>query len=416
MRTRPLLVVLGLLLAVYAGRALAGCAGARPEAEEAAPRALVLVSLDGFRPDYLDRDVDAPTLRWIAGGVRARLVPVFPSKTFPNHYSLVTGLHPEQHGIVGNTMRDPLRLVDGAPARFSLGNREAVRDGRWWGGEPIWVTAERQGLRTAPLFWPGSEAEIGGVRPSVWQPFDGALPYEDRARAALDALDGGAAFATVYIQATDDAGHAHGPDAPEVDAAVEAADRALALLVDGLRRRGRLATTDLVVVSDHGMAPVSRERVVLLDDALDVGAHDVDWGEPSGIWPRDGQDAGAIARAVDALDHVSAYVRADVPARLRYRDHPRIPPVVVLPDVGWTLTSRRYLDANPDRPRGGTHGYDNAHPSMHGVFLARGPHIRDAAALDTLRAVDVYHVLAAALGLTAAPNEGDPDAVRRVLR
>ena len=407
---------------LVAAASLAGCAGP-PRVVAPVPETgptLILVSLDGFRWDYLDRPgVRAPTLRFVAEGVRAgRLVPVFPTKTFPNHYSLVTGLHPEAHGVVGNSMRDPGRLVDGQPARFSLSDRDALADPRWWGGEPIWVTAERQGVPTGTVFWPGSEAEIGGVRPGRWLPYDGEMPYAARVDTALAWLDAPDPphLVTLYVEAVDDAGHRWGPDAAEVDAAIARVDSALARLVDGLRQRGRLGQTDLVVVSDHGMTALSPSRVVLLDDALDLAVDDVDWGEPVGVWPGPGRDAGAIAARISALPHLTAYRKEDLPERLHYSDNARIPPVVVLADDGWTASSRAYVERNPDRPSGGTHGYDNRFESMHGVFLARGPAFRSGARPDSLQAVDVYGVVARALGLDPAPNAGDPAAAGRVLR
>ncbi|MEM0961259.1 MAG: alkaline phosphatase family protein [Bacteroidota bacterium] len=417
-RRRLLLSALGVLFLVLVGQKLQGCATtpADGDRQQAEPRALVLVSFDGFRHDYLDRDIDTPALDWMAEGVTARLIPVFPTKTFPNHYSIVTGLYPEQHGIVGNTMRDPERLMDGEPAQFSLSNREAVQSSAWWGGEPIWVTAERQGVTTAPVFWPGSEAEIGGVRPTTWEPYNGAKPYLARVQTVLDALDAGAGYASMYAEEVDNAGHRYGPDSPEVAEAVSVVDAMLDALIDGLRQRGRLDDTDIVVTSDHGMTGLSRDRVVLLDDALTVSDHDLIWGEPAGIWPREGQSASEIVDAVNALDHVTAYLREDVPARLRYSDNPRIPPVVIIPDEGWSVTSQSYLIRNPDRPSGGTHGYDNALLSMHGIFLARGPRIRQDVELETLHIVDLYGIMAEALALDPAENAGDPAAIRRVLR
>ena len=404
--------------------ALAGCASS-PVAE--APRdgsdapLVVLVSIDGFRYDYLERaDVEAPTLRALAArGVRAeRLVPVYPTKTFPNHYSLVTGLVPAQHGVVGNTMRDDsMAGPDGEPARFSLGDRDAVTDARWWGGEPIWATAERQGVRAGTAFWPGSEAAIGGVRPSRWLVYDGDLAYAARVDSALawtDVPDLG--LVTLYFEAVDDAGHRHGPAAPEVAAAIEAVDAALGRLVAGLEARGRAAT--LVVVSDHGMTPVDPSRRVLLDEAVDLDAEAafVVWGEAAGVWPAPGVDAAELAGRIDALAHVRAYPRESVPERLRYRDHARIPPVVLVADEGWTVTSRHYADRYPERPSGGAHGYDNALPSMAGLFIASGPGVRSGVTVPALSALDVYGLLARLLGVEAAPNEGDAAAADRVLR
>lgn len=420
MRRSVLLAVVLALGTLYACRT-AGGAGT-DEAAATAP-AVVLVAIDGFRHDYLDRDdVEIPTLRRLAAeGVRAEsLVPVYPTKTFPNHYSLVTGLHPEAHGIVGNTMRDPDRLVDGEPARFSLSNREAVADGRWWGGEPIWVTAERQGVRTATAFWPGSEAEIGGRRPTHWLPYDGDMPYADRVDQALAWLDldgpGRPRLVTLYFEGVDTAGHRFGPDAQETVEAIEAVDAALGRLVDGLAARGLRATTDLVVVSDHGMAAVSPERRVLLDDAVAVDSLDeVVWGEPVGIWPG-AVEVGSLVARLDALPHVRAYRREATPERLHYRNHPRIPPVVLIAEEGWTVTSRAYVERNPDSPRGGSHGYDNRARSMHGVFVASGPSVPVGERVGSFSAVDVYGVLARMLGVEAAPNAGDPYVAGRVLR
>jgi predicted AlkP superfamily pyrophosphatase or phosphodiesterase len=419
-----------LALALLAALVLAACRAAAPPAAPLATAAsapadtaapLVLVSIDGFRPDYR-ATAPTPTLdRLAAEGVRAeRLVPVFPTLTFPNHYSLVTGLHPEEHGIVGNSMFDPAFAAAGTDSTFSLGDREALADGRWWGGEPIWVTAEREGIRTAPLFWPGSEAEIGGVRPSVWHPYDGDLPYEARVDSVLAWLDRPAetrpGFAALYVSAVDHAGHDHGPDAPETAAAVAQADRVLARLVAGLEARGLYDRTNLVVVSDHGMAALAPDRVAYLDDAVDLEAdlERILYGATTLVWPRPGRED-AVVEALRGLDHVTVYRREEVPERLHFRDHRRIAPVVVVADVGWTLTTRDYVERRGG-PTGGTHGYDNAAPEMAALLVARGPAFRSGAVVDEVSSVDLYNVMAAALGLRPAPNSGDPAALPALLR
>lgn len=400
---------------------LAACAAPHPATSVPAPPAargpVVLVSIDGLRHDALDRaGVEAPALRRLAAeGARAdHLVPVYPTKTFPNHYSLVTGLHPEAHGLVNNTMRDPGRLVDGRPARFSLSDRAAVADGAWWGGEPIWVTAERQGVRAATVFWPGSEAAIGGVRPSRWLPYDGDMPYAARVDTVLAWLSGPAParLATLYFEGVDTAGHRHGPDAPETAAAIAEVDAAMARLVAGLAARGIEAT--IVVVSDHGMVAVSPDRVVVLDDAIDLDAVDeVMWGEPVGIWPG-AADADSLVARLDALPHLDAMRREAVPERLHYRASDRIPAIVLMADEGWTVTSRAGLARRA--PTGGAHGYDNALPSMHGVFFAAGPAVRAGAEIGAVQAVDVYALLAQLLGVRPAAHAGDATLADRVLR
>ncbi|OZC04364.1 ectonucleotide pyrophosphatase/phosphodiesterase [Rubricoccus marinus] len=415
MRTPSFLLVVLLL----AGCASGGAPQMAPEASgERTP--LILISVDGMRHDYLDReDASTPTFdALVASGVRAeRLIPSYPTKTFPNHYTLVTGLHPAEHGIVGNTILDPdMGDSRGDSARFSLGNREAVTDGRWWGGEPIWVTAENAGIRTGTVSWPGSEAEIMGVRPTNWMVYDGDLSYDARVDSALGWVGAGAGFVTLYFEGVDTQGHRNGPLAPETARALEDVDAALARLVAGLRQRQ--IDADIVIVSDHGMADMAPERRVVLDDVIDLETETayVIWGEAAGIWPALGADVDDMVARIDAMDHVSAWHRDDVPERYRFRGSRRIPPIVIDPEEGWTVTSRDYVERYPDRPNGGAHGFDNALLSMHGVFLASGPHFRAGTMTAPLASVDVYDILARALGVTPAANSGDPAVADRVLR
>ena len=378
-------------------------------------RAVVLVSIDGFRADYLDReDAHTPTLDWIAGsGVRADgMTPVYPSVTLPNHWSLVTGLHPEEHGIVGNEIRD-------ARGRMFQGTRKTGdRDPAWWGGEPIWATAERQGLRAGTVFWPGSHV----VQPGLWRPYDAGVSYTARVDTALAWLDlpleARPHFVTLYFEGVDGAGHERGPLAPETARAMEEVDRALSRFVDGLEARGRLHATDLVVVSDHGMTALSRQRLVFLDDAVDLGreAEHVLWSEPTGIWPASGVDADALVARIDALEHVRAYRREDTPAHLRFRHNDRIAPVVVVADLGWSTTTRARAAADPAFPIAGSHGYDVREADMRALFIARGPSFLAGVRTKPLATVDVHGILAGALEIEPAKTSGDPEAAARVLR
>ncbi|HEU5039582.1 MAG TPA: ectonucleotide pyrophosphatase/phosphodiesterase, partial [Gemmatimonadales bacterium] len=265
---------------------LVGCGGrARPP--------VVLVSLDGFRQEYFDRGLTPALAALARDGVRARaLVPVFPTTTFPNHYAIVTGLYPGRHGIVGNEFTAP-----DVGARFAMRDRGAVRDARFWLGMPVWVAAERHGLRTAPYFWPGSEAPIDGIRPTWWMPYDHATPDTARVRRVLDwlALPEGRrpALVTLYFSLVDHAGHDFGPDAPETDSAIARADHLVALLRAGLDRLGR--STNLLVVSDHGMTAVSPERVVWLDGFVPREWLEIDGRSPvlTG-WPLPGREDSVV--------------------------------------------------------------------------------------------------------------------------
>ncbi|MGD0483536.1 MAG: ectonucleotide pyrophosphatase/phosphodiesterase, partial [Gemmatimonadales bacterium] len=218
---------------------VAGTAAGAPAPRRSPPRPLlILMSFDGFRWDYLDRGLTPNLSRIAESGVRVRaLVPSFPTKTFPNHYTLVTGLLPEHHGIVDNTVKDP-----GTGAVFHASDTLAVRDPRWWGGEPLWVTAERQGARSAAMFWPGTEAPIAGVLPTYWRRYDARVPDSARVDQVLAWLDLPDAqrpsVLLLYLSDTDDAGHRYGPDAPQMADAIRQVDAMVGRLVDGLRARG----------------------------------------------------------------------------------------------------------------------------------------------------------------------------------
>lgn len=374
--------------------------------------------IDGFRYDYLDR-YPCPNLhRIIAQGVRAPLVSEFPTKTFPNHYSIVTGLFPEHHGIVDNTMYDP-----SVNAEFRINDSTAVRDGRWWGGEPLWVTAERQGQLTAPFFWPGSEAVIEGIRPHYWLPYQGAMPDSARIRRVLEWLTLPAGrrptLVTLYFSEVDHEGHDVGPISPLMAAAVLHVDSAIGDLLDGLAARQLTDHVNVIVVSDHGMAAISPDSVVALDDylSLDALAH-VSGGNPElGLWPKPGLEDSVVRSLRGRNPHLDVWRRDSIPARFHYRDNPRIPPVLALAHLGWSLTLRRGdIASHPDRFRGGEHGYDDTLSVMRATFLALGPAFRQGVTAGAFRNIHLYDLMTGILGLTPAPNDGRRDSTITLLR
>ena len=394
---------------VFASTALAPLAPAQPPAT-------VLISFDGFRADYLERP-GAIRLRALAarGARLERLLPSFPSKTFPNHHTIATGLYPEHHGLVANTMRDPA-----IAERFTIGDTLVARDPRWWGGEPIWATAERQGVRSASLFWPGGDYEIAGRRPTYYRPYDGRVPDTARVLQVLDWLalpaDRAPRFVALYFSTTDDAGHAHGPASPQVDSAIAHVDALLGRLEDGLTARGLRERVNLVIVSDHGMTAIDSTRLIHLDDYLDLSTVEVvDWMPVTALTPRPGDEAAVYARLHGAHPHLTVFRKEAVPDRFHYRAHPRITPLVLLADEGWTITSRERARRLPP-PRGGTHGYDPALPSMGALFVAAGPGIRPGVRLGPLPNVEVYALLAHLLGIAPAPHDGTGALRDRVAR
>ena len=394
------------------------CGAPVAQRRSADPPILILVSFDGWRWDYIDRAI-VPNLKALAArGVRAKgLIPSFPSLTFPNHYTLVTGLYPEHHGIVSNTVADPT-----FPERFRMSS-PTVRDARWWGGEPIWVTAIRQNRIAMDMFWPGSEAPIGGVSPTRWWPFDGTVSNEERVTRVLDwfALPAAEqpAFVSLYFQEVDHIGHVNGPDSPEVMTAAGHLDTALGQLIAGVRRLGLEDRTTFVVVSDHGMAKHSDDQMIYLDDAVDPKSVDlISPGEFLQIAPRSGtvDDLYRVLRG--KLQHITIYKRDQVPAALHYRGHPRMAPIVGVLDEGWLITTREAeARRRPDaEARGGLHGFDPKFQSMHGLFVAAGPDVRQGLVVAPFENIHVYDLLCSILKITPAKNDGHSSVTRGFLR
>jgi predicted AlkP superfamily pyrophosphatase or phosphodiesterase len=390
-----------------------------PRRQDAAP-ILVLISFDGWRWDYESR-YSAPNMhRLIARGVSAELIPSYPSKTFPNHYTIVTGLYPGHHGIVANSVKDPA-----TGRRLTMSNKREVQDAMWWGGEPLWVTLQHANQLTAAMFWPGTEAPIQGLRPNFWSPFDDGLPGATRVDHVLSWLDlppdKRPTFITLYINDVDGAGHNNGPNSMEVRNAVRRADSYLGRLVKGLDQRRLTDRINIVAVSDHGMAETSLDRVIVLDDYISLeDVEVVDINPTLGIFPRPGREDAVYAALVKASPRLKVYKRAETPEHWHYRDHPRIPPIVGVVDEGWqimvrqTLNQRRLLRMTGPR---GEHGYDPAIArSMHGIFVAAGPAFKSGAMIPAFENINIYDTLSQVLHVTPAANDGDMAFAKTVLR
>lgn len=376
---------------------------------------VVLVSLDGFRADYLERP-GAVHLRQLAQqGVRAAwMQPSFPSLTFPNHYAIVTGLYPEHHGIVGNSIYDSLL------GHFSLGDSAANADPRWWGGEPIWATAEKQGTHAAVFFWPGSEAGQAGARPEFWRHYDGRVSFATRTAQVVRWLamtnDSAPRFIAVYFSEPDHQGHQYGPASPQVDSAIAEVDGEIGKLMAGIDSLGLRDSVDLIVVSDHGMAATSPDRVIYLDDYVPSDWYTlVEAGAGARIAPKPGYADSVYRRLRGADRHLQVYWKADIPARFHYNTNPRIPAIVAIADEGWYVTTHEYAKRRPVG-HGGEHGYDNTLPSMRALFVAAGPDFKQGKKVGAFQNIHVYDLLARLLHLTPAPNDGSPDSTAAMLR
>jgi predicted AlkP superfamily pyrophosphatase or phosphodiesterase len=383
---------------------------------------VLLISLDGFRYDYLNL-YRPPNLKALAAeGVRARwMIPSFPSKTFPNHYTIATGLYPQNHGIVENNIYDPV-----FKAVFNLTDRKEVENSRWWLGEPIWVTAERQGQRSGSVFYPGTEGEIAGTRPSFWKTYDEKMSNDVRVDTILSWLDLPRAqrptFLSLYFSDPDDAGHAFGPVSVETKKAVLKVDGEIGRLIEGLKERKIFNRINLIILSDHGMATVRWSNAILLDKFFDPNlASRIFWTrEIVSIFPKEGKENEIYQSLKRKLPpQARVYRKAEMPARFHYSQSPRIAPLLVLPSEGWILTNRQQFaemrtKGETKRPRGG-HGYDNQLTSMRAIFIGHGQAFKKGMVVEPFENIQVYNIMTRILGLKPAPNDGNYRAVKAVL-
>ncbi len=381
---------------------------------------VILISLDGFRYDYLDKYAP-PTLNSLAkNGVRAKwMVPSFPTKTFPNHYTIVTGLYPANHGLVENNIYDFGTV-------FTMSKREEVENPRWYGGEPIWVTAEKQGQVSASFFWPGSEAKIGGVQPTYWKTYDGKIPNDERVDTVLGWLDlprgKRPTMVTMYFSDTDDAGHAYSPDSEKVRDAVKTVDGNIARLLDGLKKRKIDKKVNIIVVSDHGMAAVDQNNGVVMDDLFNFDdAERILWtGEIVQIFPKAGKEDAIMSGLEKPGLHTTCWRKSEIPERLQYKQGARVAPIVCSSELGWMMTSReRYetLRKRPDFGRlRGAHGYDTKYQEMQATFIAHGKAFRKSLVVEPFGNIEVYNVMCKILRLKPAKNDGELGRVKVMLR
>lgn len=361
-------------------------------------RTVILISTDGTHPAMVAR-AHTPILDRLASEGRSApegMIPVFPTKTFPNHYAIVTGLYPAEHGIVGNSMYDPER-----DATFTIRDRAAVEDPAWWTGEPIWTTAERNGIRSATYFWVGSESPYDGIRPSYWYPYDSSVSGADRVDQVLSWLDlprgERPEVITLYFSDVDSEGHRHGPDASEVTRAVEQFDAHMGRLVDGLEARKLMGRIHLIVVSDHGMAGVSPDRIVFLDDYIDLDdVTVVESGPNLAMNVTDGKEEVVFDALVGAHPELSVWKKTDMPERFHFNGNPRIPDINGYVASGWLVVPSRegFRGAS-----GGAHGYDNQEPSMRALFVAHGPSFAPGTTAEPFENIEVHDMLLRILGL-----------------
>ncbi len=364
------------------------------------PPVTILISVDGMRSDYLDRGITPNLAALAAGGVRAAMRASFPTLTFPNHTAIVTGLRPDRSGIVDNNMEDARR----PGVRFMLADTKQALDPFWWSeAEPLWVTAERAGVRTATMFWPSSEVPFGTSRPSDWFRYDKAVTNVQRVNTLIDWLrrpvELRPKLLTLYFDTVDTAGHTFGPGAPETASAISDVDQRIGDLVAALRDLKQPA--NLVIVADHGMADVDFDQLIRLDKLVDAASiHVVAEGAMASLSPAPGKGRAVERVLLAPQPHMQCWRKAEIPARFAYGRNARVPAIVCLAQPGWWIVAP---DSTRTPPKG-AHGYDPALPEMAATFVANGPAIRRAVSLPSFDNVDVYPLVMRLIGVAPLPG------------
>ena len=374
-----------------------------------AKKTTIVISCDGFRWDYSEM-YDTPFLDLMARqGVKGELVPSFPSKTFPNHYTLATGLRPEHHGIIANSF-----LNRATGARFSLSNPKTKYDARFYHGEPLWLTAQRQGLHTAVFYWPGSDVAIDGHYPDLWHSYDEKphLTFTQRVDGIMQQLTAKKSpdLIMAYFEEPDASGHSYGPQAKQTRAAVENIDSLLGSLWTRIGKAGLQDQVNLVVVSDHGMTWFTPSRQITVGRYLHKDWYQsIEGNLPANIYAAQRWQQDSIVAALSHVAHLHVWRKADIPQWLHYQSDPNIGDVLVLPDEGFLFTDETCHD-------GGVHGFDPAYSDMHALFRAMGPDVRVGENIGAFSNTAVYALVCRLLGISPAPNDGMEDYQRIAIK
>ena len=355
---------------------------------------VILISFDAFRWDYVNRGITPNINSLIIEGVKASsLKMVFPTKTFPNHISIITGMYPENHGLIFNYFKNPFNGRD-----YKIGDSVEVRDSRWYRGEAFWETARGQGVITASYFWPGSDIDLEYRRPNYFYHYEHKKPYKDRVKGVLDWLklpfDKKPHFITMYFDLADGVGHNNGPNSPEINSAISSLDSTLGLLLSGLENIQMLDSVNIILVSDHGLTEVSTGKVINIEEMLNEYQCDYSNSGPAMmIQPNEDELEQVYSILKENANHYDVYKKEEIPEFYYFSQNPMISDILLIADLGWSVVVNKDLERmKPDWFKG-NHGYDNNQLDMHGVFVAAGPRFKNNFKTGTINCLDVYPLL-----------------------
>ena len=375
---------------------------------------VVMVSLDGFRYDYAEKHGAKNLLDMVQNGSSSvRLIPSFPSKTFPNHYTLVTGMYPETHGIVANSFYD-----SELKKSYRISDRQVVEDGNWYGGVPLWNLAQLQGMVAASYFWVGSEANVNGLHPKYYYRYNKKTPYEYRVKRVLEWLqlpeNERPHFITLYFSLVDTMGHRFGPDALETKEAVQYVDEQIGTLRKGIKQLGLPVT--LIVTSDHGMDNVSKP--INIYDYIAVPKEQFLAGPVAMIYTKSAEEKEAWYTELVKRPLFKTYKKEEVPDYLNFSDNPRIGDLVLIADAPYQVSYFVGGRKRKELTLKGTHGYDPfENKNMGGIFYAEGPKIKKGHKISPFENIHIYPLVASLLELQLMmPIDGRAEVLMSILR
>ncbi|PVI03738.1 Phosphodiest-domain-containing protein [Periconia macrospinosa] len=389
----------------------------------------ILISLDGFRADFLYRGLTPTLNKFIEEGISPKyMLPSFPSVTFPNHYTMATGLYPEAHGVVGNTFWDP-----DIQKEFYYTDPTRSLQASWWGGEPLWQTAERQNVRVAVHMWPGSEVHNPDIQPAYVDKYNGSEVLSRKVERIMSWLDlpgpedmgfnmdqPRPQLIAAYVPNVDGDGHKYGPNSTEIRQTIKDADTMLGGILEGLQMRNLTDIVNVVVVSDHGMATTDTSRLIQLEDLVDpTEIEHIDGWPHYGLRPKKASDVERLHKQIidktQNMTNVEVYLRdKDMPERYHFSQNERIAPLWIIPKAGWAIVDKSSGNVEEMKKKGevyhprGVHGYDHEHPLMRAIFVARGPAFphKPNSRVEPFQNIHLYNIICDSISVSPAPNNG----------
>ncbi|XP_072265018.1 ectonucleotide pyrophosphatase/phosphodiesterase family member 1-like [Pyxicephalus adspersus] len=387
---------------------------------------VILFSLDGFRAEYFQTWSGLlPVISKLkkCGTYTRALRPVYPSKTFPNHYSIVTGLYPESHGVVDNKMYDPHRN-----ASFTLKSAEKFHSS-WYQGEPVWITAMNQGLKAATFFWPGSDVKINGTFPNFYKNYNGSVPFQERVMSVLKWLrlpeNVRPHFYTLYLEEPDSSGHKHGPLSSAVIKALMNVDNIVGMLMDGLKQLQLDKCVNLLLVSDHGMEEMRCENIAYISPYLNTSKdYIVVYGPAARLRPTSrlpdeyfSFDYAEFAKNLTCRkknQHFKPFLKQNLPKRLHFAKNDRIESLHLYCDPKWQVIKSQ--SEVPKTCNGGFHGSDNLFKNMQALFIGYGPKFKYNTEVQPFENIEIYNLMCDLLGIEPAANNGSHGSLNHLLK